>query len=359
MKISLSNNISKYRKERKMTQEELAEALGVTFAAVSKWERGIATPDISLIVQMADLFDVSLDALIGYNIENNKIDNLGKLISDCLLDEDYTKAIQITNNGLVKYPNNFKMVYYAGRLFYYLGIKLKTKEHYERCIELLNRSILLLNQNDDNEINEISIQGDIAQCYIELGQMDKGISLLKKYNVQGLYNSTIVYSITNKPGFNPKDVEPVLNTALISNMSDLFCLHMACGSYYRELKNYDKALESFSLAEELYTLFKINKNEDSFLDKFIAYIDAYCATVYYLKNNKEKAIDYLKRSYQIAIAYDENPIKTVKNIKLFTDVFTETIEDSLGKTAIDSIDNLLSNYKDILKIWEEIKEKKL
>ena len=60
MKLSLSANISKLRKERAMTQEQLAEALGVTFASVSKWERGVATPELNLIAEMADLFEVSM-----------------------------------------------------------------------------------------------------------------------------------------------------------------------------------------------------------------------------------------------------------------------------------------------------------
>ncbi|MFR2215165.1 MAG: helix-turn-helix transcriptional regulator [Ruminococcus sp.] len=54
MKLSLSANISKLRKEHAMTQEQLAEALGVTFASVSKWERGVATPELNLIAEMAD-----------------------------------------------------------------------------------------------------------------------------------------------------------------------------------------------------------------------------------------------------------------------------------------------------------------
>ena len=49
MKLSLPANISKLRKERSMTQEQLAEALGVTFASVSKWERGVETPELNLI----------------------------------------------------------------------------------------------------------------------------------------------------------------------------------------------------------------------------------------------------------------------------------------------------------------------
>ena len=42
MELSLSKNICRLRKERQMTQEQLAEALGVSFAAVSKWERGVS-----------------------------------------------------------------------------------------------------------------------------------------------------------------------------------------------------------------------------------------------------------------------------------------------------------------------------
>ena len=52
MKFSLSENISKLRKEKGMTQEQLAESLGVTFAAVSKWERGVATPELNLIAEI-------------------------------------------------------------------------------------------------------------------------------------------------------------------------------------------------------------------------------------------------------------------------------------------------------------------
>ena len=54
-----------------MTQEQLAEALGVTFAAVSKWERGVTTPEPCYIVEMADLFETSVDALLGYQYRNN------------------------------------------------------------------------------------------------------------------------------------------------------------------------------------------------------------------------------------------------------------------------------------------------
>lgn len=77
MKLSLPANISRLRKENSKTQEQLAEALGgVTFASVSKWERGAATPELTLIVEMADLFEASMDARIGYEFRNNDRENV-------------------------------------------------------------------------------------------------------------------------------------------------------------------------------------------------------------------------------------------------------------------------------------------
>lgn len=76
MKLSLPANISRLRKENSKTQEQLAEALGVTFASVSKWERVAATPELTLIVEMVDLFEVSMDARIGYEFRNNDRENV-------------------------------------------------------------------------------------------------------------------------------------------------------------------------------------------------------------------------------------------------------------------------------------------
>ena len=112
MKLSLPVNISKLRKEHSMTQEQLAEALGVTFASVSKWERGVATPELNLIAEMADLFEVSIDALIGYEFRNNDkqnvIDRLKQYFHDRSNDDVYTDI----EKSLKRYPNCFDIVYY-------------------------------------------------------------------------------------------------------------------------------------------------------------------------------------------------------------------------------------------------------
>jgi len=60
-------NIARYRKERKLTQEELAKQLSITYQAVSKWENGLTKPDISLLPALASILNVSIDQLMGYS----------------------------------------------------------------------------------------------------------------------------------------------------------------------------------------------------------------------------------------------------------------------------------------------------
>lgn len=61
----LGQNIRIFRQRANMSQSSLAEILLVTPQAVSKWERGIALPDIELLIPLANIFSVSLDELLG------------------------------------------------------------------------------------------------------------------------------------------------------------------------------------------------------------------------------------------------------------------------------------------------------
>ncbi len=67
MNIYIGENIRRLRLSRQITQEQLSVAMGVSCAAVSKWERGETLPDISLLPMLAHYFSVSIDELIGYD----------------------------------------------------------------------------------------------------------------------------------------------------------------------------------------------------------------------------------------------------------------------------------------------------
>ena len=78
MKLSLAQNICRLRKQNGLTQERLAEALGVSFAAVSKWERGVTLPDIQLLPELSILLGTSIDALFSMTDDKRmeRIDNM-------------------------------------------------------------------------------------------------------------------------------------------------------------------------------------------------------------------------------------------------------------------------------------------
>lgn len=65
MNQTLGSRIAELRRKKNMTQEELANALGVTPQAVSKWENDLSCPDITLLPQLARLFGVTTDELLG------------------------------------------------------------------------------------------------------------------------------------------------------------------------------------------------------------------------------------------------------------------------------------------------------
>lgn len=66
MNIKLAENLQLLRKQKGVTQEELAEIFGVSSQSISKWELGINCPDITLLPKLAEYYKVSIDELIGY-----------------------------------------------------------------------------------------------------------------------------------------------------------------------------------------------------------------------------------------------------------------------------------------------------
>ena len=71
--LKIGQKIKTKRRERDLTQEELANILGVTKAAVSKWENGESYPDITMLPQIAQLFCITMDELFDYALTNKPL----------------------------------------------------------------------------------------------------------------------------------------------------------------------------------------------------------------------------------------------------------------------------------------------
>ena len=72
MNIKLGEKIRSLRKEKNLSQEVLAQYLGVSFQTVSKWETGAPMPDVAMIPAIASFFEMSTDVLFDFNSIGNR-----------------------------------------------------------------------------------------------------------------------------------------------------------------------------------------------------------------------------------------------------------------------------------------------
>ena len=80
----LEKRIAELRKNKQISQEQLADILNTSRQAVSKWERGESLPDIDKLKDLATYFDVSIDYLLGYDIKSISVNKFIERIDKCL-----------------------------------------------------------------------------------------------------------------------------------------------------------------------------------------------------------------------------------------------------------------------------------
>lgn len=360
MKLSLSQNISKLRKTNSMTQEQLAEALGVTFASVSKWERGVATPELNLIAEMADLFGVSLDALVGFKVQDGSADAFAQRIHDLQCEKKSEDSVIVAEKAILKYPNDFRIVYRAGKAYELAGLDLNNEKYIRRSMELFKHSILLLSQNTDPDISEVTIQNEIAQGHIILGQTDRGLEILKKYNVCGVYNPLIALTYANGDRYDPKEATPYLMQAFNDILSATIRTMLSYANYYYRLGETESSLEAILWLINILESVKADANAIAFVDKLLAPCYSECANLSFCLGRHNDVEPYLRKAYSIAKAFDAAPNYKVDNIKFCVgDVSKATIYDDLGGSAKATIEKQITqeDRNEILyKMWMQINE---
>lgn len=105
--MEIGQVIRKYRKEKDMTQEEMARRLGVTAPAVNKWENGASAPDIALLAPIARLLGITTDTLLGFREEltEEEIRRLVREAGERLQRDSYEEAFEWAKAVLEQYPN--------------------------------------------------------------------------------------------------------------------------------------------------------------------------------------------------------------------------------------------------------------
>ncbi|MBQ9793470.1 MAG: helix-turn-helix transcriptional regulator [Clostridia bacterium] len=365
MNRKIADNIKRLRKAGLLTQEQLAEALGVTVGAVYKWENGRSVPELGMLMRLSDLFQVSLDALVGYQAQSGGVVAVAERIHALQQDKKYDEAAAEAEKALLRYPNDFRIVYRAGELYAVAGIELKREKHLYRCIELMERSVQLLSQNTDPSICEASLQAQIAQCYLVLGKTQKGVEILKRYNVRGVNDPLIAIALAgdelmdgNVLGLGLEDAVPFMMGAFGSLLTNAIRTLLAYSNYYGRKKEYANACDALLLLTGLLEGIRMDQDAPCYVDKVNAPCYAACAKFFLLLGEEDKVESYLRRAYRSAVRFDSAPTIKLENVKFcIGDLQNATTYDDLGESAVVAVmDQLTREGGDhrLLRIWERI-----
>lgn len=190
MAMTMGQIIKKLRKGHGFTQEELAERIGVTYQAVSKWENDSGMPDISQIVPLASVFDVSTDVLFGMDRTQESEEALKIVIMaddvkeyGCLA--SYLNAYDILLDGLKKYPNNLMIMNNCMNL----GVALTkmcniTKEHTEKIISETIRQANFIIANSNNITDILRARQCLVLLYCSNKKFDLATAESHKFPVR-------------------------------------------------------------------------------------------------------------------------------------------------------------------------------
>lgn len=336
MNIKLGESIRENRRRRGLTQEQLAEALGVTTGAVYKWESGRANPELEMLVELAAFFETSVDALLGYGWEKLGMGETAARLKSFVFEHRIDEGIRFAEQALQKYPNSFDVVYRSATL-YFLSMR---PENAGRAAELYKRSVDLLEQNTDGEIGLVTIQNRIADCYCIMGRTDEAVELLKGNNVGGRNNAQI--------GLYLSQTEDRADEAL-KYLSEAFTtiygtLYNICIGYV----NAYAALNRLGEAEEIINWFLTlsdglrSEERTSFLDRGKVRLYTALANLSLMGGDKEKARERLALAYDLAESFDRDPeYGILAGMRFFSGTESATYYDSMGETAMSMIENYI------------------
>lgn len=161
MELLIGKNIQNKRKAMGLTQDQLATALGVSIAAVSKWETGGAYPDITLLAPIARLLGVTVDDLLGFEpqLSDDQVMALCDQCAKLFESSEYENAVSLGEKSIRGYPNSAFLKLRMGSIFMMHTPCARTEEE---TTNLLSRSEVLMREaaeSADITIREAALHG--------------------------------------------------------------------------------------------------------------------------------------------------------------------------------------------------------
>ena len=347
MENNLAENIRAYRKSMGLTQDQLAEKLGVTLGAVSKWERGSSEPDLSYIMELAELFHVSVDALIGFSMRGTDADAEADRLEELNEETDggttVWKIAEEYEDALKRFPNHFRIVCDAAMICEQIGVVYKRDAELKKAVELFRHAIALISQNKDPEINEVLLRNEIAGCYSELKNYKKAIEVYKKNNPTGSNDARIggLYTL-----FEKKPDEGIVFTerAFFRHISDMITTMAGYMSYYTTTARHDPGIRAAEWTIRFLESLKEDPGRRAYLDKIISLFYLNLAILQDGKGLTDASEASLRTAVRIAAAFDSDPVFTLQNTVFLSKAGKQHVYDDSGPNATNGLKKSLEDY---------------
>lgn len=169
--MTFSERLAKARKEKGFTQSDVAEKLNVSFQAVSLWERGETTPEIDKLVDIASLYQVSVDWLLTGKTEERVLLDFQDSLSDRLFDEDRMYTYVKTYASVKNLYQASKVLPYARELHKGQVRKGKDKIPYIYHPLLIACHALALGLDDDNIVSAALLHDVCEDCGVTVDEL--------------------------------------------------------------------------------------------------------------------------------------------------------------------------------------------
>lgn len=305
MKVYFGENLKCLRKQKGMTQESLARAIGVSFQTISKWERGETYPDIGLLPAIASFFEITVDELLGIDksVNEEKIKTIIDKYDNMRL-KDTTAMLHELKASAKEFPNEYAILI--------------------RYMELIQVNINHLDAVQDS--NEISILYERIQKHCtddEIRIRSKHImidNLLWQYDVLG-YDEELKQKaesiIASLPKLKDAKEIAISKTANADNWSRLFGKEIEELTYLLQnaIISYCYYTNSFTTeykiqaTEHMNGIIKMLDTDEKPTKNRIHLIYNYghLGHLYFEKGDNKSALYYLKLAAQQAVAFDSMP----------------------------------------------------
>jgi transcriptional regulator with XRE-family HTH domain/gamma-glutamylcyclotransferase (GGCT)/AIG2-like uncharacterized protein YtfP len=288
--IQIGKIISIKRKEKGITQEELASFLGVSKPAVSKWESGQSYPDIMLLPELASYFNISVDQLIGYEPQMTKeeVRKLYHRLADKFAKEPFDKVYGECEEYIKKYFSSWYLQHQLALLFVnhanLAGDLDRAKGIMEKALEMFIR---VEKSSDDVALARLSLQME-SVCYLALTRPVEAIDILENLNEQIMSTESLLVKAYQMKGDQKKAMEHLQGHTILN----LLTMLGAAPDYFQMYAGQpERMTKYYKLYVKLGELFEVEQMYPAALIQ----IHLVAAMVYVSQGDKNSAMDALEQ----------------------------------------------------------------